>query len=116
MESKQRIPVINKPSQGDALARLRTRLEERIRSTRREPKLRSADMSAEMQRFQDRKQKFERISPHLTEAVLPRLSHLASLFSNANLGAHAANDRVTCWLATANGLLPLARSKSPYRQ
>lgn len=89
---------MNQSSQVDVLAHFRTRLEERIRSSRREPNWRPADMATEMQRFQDRKLEFERIVPHLlTEAVLPRLSHLASLFINANLGTQATDDRGTCW-------------------
>jgi YHS domain-containing protein len=89
---------MNQSSQADDLAQFRKRLEERVRSSQREPNWPPADMATEMQRFQDRKLEFERIAPHLlTETVLPRLSHLASLFTNANLGAQATDDRITCW-------------------
>jgi len=89
---------MNQSESASNLGEFRKRLEERIRSGRREPKWCPADMAAEMQRFQVRKAKFDEATPRLvTDVILPRLSQLASMFTNASLRDRLSNDRASCW-------------------
>jgi YHS domain-containing protein len=94
--------AITNMSQSESASNLggfRKRLEERIRSSGREPKCHPADLAADMQRFQDRSAQFDKIAPQLlAELILPRLSHLVSMFPNASLNDRQSNERASCWL------------------
>jgi len=89
---------MNQSESASDLGQFRKRLEERIGSSRQEPKWRPADMAAEMRRFQERRVQFDEVAPRLvTNVILPRLSQLASMFKNASLSDRLPNDRTSCW-------------------